>query len=695
MTFHSPKETDLGLPLAALDAVVIDSETTGLNPKVDRVIELAGVAIHAGTIIEDSTIDILIKPDIPIPERSTRIHRITDKDVHDCPSFEEGFASFSSWVDSRFVLGYSIGFDLSVFESEHKRNGLVWHEPRSLDVEELIRVLSPNLPNFSLDTVASWLNVSTANRHRALPDAIMTAQVFIKLIPLLRDQGILTFAEARRATGEINRRQGGFERLEIPAHSAIQNVDAYPYKKRIADIMTAPVMVDAHTSIQDTLGILISKKIGSVIVRLEGDRHYGILTETDILRAIHTGGIVALGETAAHHCSDPVALIHHKEFMYRAMVTMGEKNLRRLAVFNDEDEIVGVISSRDMFGNYSSEAIGLGKDILEANTPEELGKVWSGLASVCRSLVHSGISPTLVAAIISRELRGLTKRACEMAEDELLSDSVHSSIPNYAMIVLGSGGRGESLLAMDQDNAIIYEHSEPTDEADRLFEAIGKRVADILNQTGILYCTGGVMASNPEWRKSVAAWQETIHYWLNRTSSKDLLNSDIYFDSLPTHGDYNLANNLRNEALELASQAKPFLNRLSLRASRFDVPTGLFGRLKLENGRVDLKKGGVMPIFSTARVVALRHGIRPRSTAARLEEFKKRNAVPDQLIDDLLSAHGILLGLILRQQMSDLEKGLKPSNSVAPSELSGIHQQELRWALDKLYTIPNILGTPI
>ena len=66
----------------------------------------------------------------------------------------------------------------------------------------------------------------------------------------------------------------------------------------------------------------------------------------------------------------------------------------------------------------------------------------------------------------------------------------------YALCVLGSAGRGESLLAMDQDNAIVFADGEPGDAADRWFARFGGIVADILHEVGVPYCKGGVMAKN-------------------------------------------------------------------------------------------------------------------------------------------------------------------------------------------------------
>src|SRR5690348_4468789 len=108
-------------------------------------------------------------------------------------------------------------------------------------------------------------------------------------------------------------------------------------------------------------------------------------------------------------------------------------------------------------------------------------------------------------------------------------------------MVLGSGGRGESLLSADQDNALVYASGEPGGPEDRWFAALGGAMADILDQIGIPYCRGGVMAQNAAFRHSVDKWKQQIDGWIERAEPFDLLNVDIFFDGVAVHGDLVLA----------------------------------------------------------------------------------------------------------------------------------------------------------
>jgi DNA polymerase-3 subunit epsilon/CBS domain-containing protein len=282
-----------------------------------------------------------------------------------------------------------------------------------------------------------------------------------------------------------------------------------------------------------------------------------------------------------------------------------------------------------------------------------------------------------------------------LAEAELV-DGGHGPAPvDYAMLVLGSGGRGESLLAMDQDNAIVYRAGEPGGQQDQWLERLGVRVADILSSAGLAYCKGGVMARNSEWRMSVEGWRAAIEGWLRRSRPEDLMSTDIFFDAVPVHGTLALGDALRAEALEAAGRSRGFLKLMAVNAAAVDVPLGWLGRFKLADRRMDLKRGGLMPIFSAARVLALQHGVTARATPERLKAVRGKGDANTALVDRLIDAHRILLGAILEQQLQDLEAGIKLSNRVAPHELSAAERDRLRWALEQVNLVANVLGDPL
>ncbi len=695
------------LPLALVPAVVMDTETTGLDTASDRIVEIAAVRITDGCADPASAFQELVNPGIAIPASSTAIHTITDADVADADGIANVIPRFSRWTGNAVVIGYSIGFDLAVLKAEHLRHGLRWNAPRSLDVRHLVELVAEDLPEQSLDTAAAWLGVPVTDRHRALGDAIVTLNVFQALLPKLKQRGVVTLAQAERACLEhASRRHGearaGWHDVVDPGRTAPSNVadyariDSFPYRHRTGDIMhSPPLSVSGTTKMSEALALTMRKQVSSVFVAPETEPDdIGILTERDMLRAIEANGAKALDMPVSRLAAFPLVTVAADEFIYRAISIMARRGFRHLGVTGTDGKLVGALSARDLLKQRADTAVALGNDIDTASSTEELGKVWARLTTVVRALVSEDVDARDIAAVISRELRSLTQRACELGEAAMETRGKGPPPQPYAMFVLGSGGRGESLLAMDQDNAIVFGKGDPGSVADLWFAELGAVVADTLNDAGVSHCKGGIMASNSEWRMDAGHWRDVVSQWLSKSRPEDILSADIFFDAKAVHGDNALLDTLRMDALRGAQKAHGFLNAMQLRAGEFTSPVGWFGRWKLEDGRVDLKRAGLMPLFSAARILALRHAVSEPSTPGRLEAVRAAGIDAAHVIDDLIEAHKILLSAILRQQLRDIEAGLKLGNSVNPAEMSGHDLQQIRWAIDQVPKVRDLLGIP-
>ena len=237
---HNPAS----IPLLSLSAVAFDSETTGLDTNVARMIQLGAVRIEHGEVDESQNFQSLINPGVPIPDESRAIHGISDEDVADAPDFARVVADFDAFRGDSVIVGYASGFDLAMLKREREIAGLDWVAPRCLDVRYLVNLLAPNLPDFSLDTIAGWCGIEISDRHSALGDAIATAAIFVKLIPRLRERGIRTLAELERACerfSEAATREAQIGWLDLQQASrrrtTLERIDSFPYRHRLRDLM--------------------------------------------------------------------------------------------------------------------------------------------------------------------------------------------------------------------------------------------------------------------------------------------------------------------------------------------------------------------------------------------------------------------------------------------------------------------------
>ncbi len=704
------RNEDAGLgavPLASLEAVALDTETTGLDTGKDRVLQVGAVALSGGALDDGETFERLVDPDMPIPPASTAVHGLSDEDVRAADGEGEVLPALMRWIGPRVVIGYAIGFDLAMLKAAYARLGLAWRPCRSLCVRQLAAVAGLRPANPSLDTIADRLGIAIDDRHRALGDARAAAAIYAALVPRLAEKGIARLAQAERACLALTSQQeeeakAGWhpviaaDRARNSDLSAFARVDSFPFRRHVADIMSAPPEMVAPTMrLRDALSLLTARKISSVFVSAGADADTGILTERDIARAIDSLGARALDEAVDRFAARPLVTIPASEFLYRANTLMAVGGFRHLGVVAADGHLVGAVSARDLLRQRVGDAVFLAREIDQAEAPAALGRAWANLTRVVGGLAANEVDARLVASVVSRELRALTRRAAELAERGMAAEGFGPPPVPFAILVLGSGGRGESLLAMDQDNAVIYASGAPGGPEDRWFEELGRRLADILDGAGVAYCKGGVMARNAEWRMDLERWRQKVGGWIGRSLPEDVLNCDIFFDSVPVYGDADLGERLHGEALEKAANARAFQVALRANAVDFTSPLGMFGRLRLTKGRLDAKRHGIMPIFSAARILAIRHAIQERSTPARLNAAGALADSDRETIGHLVEAHRILLDEILAQQLRDIGRGIPHGNSVAPKEMTAPRQRQFRWALEQVDRVRGVLGMPI
>ena len=694
-------------PLISLDAFVIDTETTGLDPAKARVVEIGAVPLKKGKLDIAATLRQLVNPGEPIPPVATGIHKIDDAMVAAEPAFAAVWPEIAARMSGAILIGHTLGFDLAVLKRECERAGLPWTAPRTLDTRLLAQVAEPQLSGYTLEHLASWLSVEIDCRHSALADAALTARIFLALLPKLREGHIRTLAEAEKAclalTGVLDEQhRAGWEQAVAPPHArtepALARIDTYPYRHRIADVMSAPPnIIAADVSLSDALQRMAREKISSLLVAPVGfgaavcAPETAIVTERDVLRALAEQGAASLQRPVAQFASKPLVTVPAAAFVYLALSRMSRLKLRHLGVVNENGDVCGIVTSRDLLRLRAQEATILGDALGQADDVPTLAAAWARLPRAAAGLVAEGVGARDIAAVISRELGALTRRAGVLAERRMLADGLGPPPCPYALCVLGSAGRGESLLAMDQDNAIVFADGEPGSETDKWFGKLGAVVADILHEVGVPYCNGGVMAKNEAWRGSVATWRSRTDDWIARSNPADLLSVDIFFDMVSVHGDARLADAVWRAGFDAAKGNAAFAKLLAEASGPVAESLTLWGGVRTDDGRINLKRAGLFGIVTAARVLAIRHHVLERATPARLAAIAALGR-GEQDIDALLRAQAVFLDLILAQQLADIGAGLPPGNKVAVKSLTREQRVALRDSLGAVRHLDTLTG---
>ncbi|HTY58896.1 MAG TPA: exonuclease domain-containing protein [Bacteroidota bacterium] len=191
-----------GLPLAEIPCTAFDTETTGLRPSGgDEVIAIGAVRILNGRMLREEVFDQIVDPGRPIGRESTDVHGIDDSMVEGQPGIADVLPAFSRFAQETVLVGHNAAFDMRFFQIKEEATGVRLRMP-VLDTMLLSAVVHPHHDDHSIEGIAARVGVNITGRHTALGDAIVTGELFLKLIPLLADKGIRTLGEAVAASKE-------------------------------------------------------------------------------------------------------------------------------------------------------------------------------------------------------------------------------------------------------------------------------------------------------------------------------------------------------------------------------------------------------------------------------------------------------------------------------------------------------------
>ncbi|MEZ3434306.1 MAG: PolC-type DNA polymerase III [Lachnospiraceae bacterium] len=167
--------------------VVFDLETTGFSPIKDKIIEIGAVKVVNGVITDNYST--FVNPGVPIPFDITKLTSITDQMVMDSPDIETILPEFLSFVGDAVLVAHNASFDVGFIEQNCRYQDIT-PDFTSVDTVALARILLPTLAKFKLNVVAKALNISQEHHHRAVDDARVTAEIYVKFIQMLHEMGI-------------------------------------------------------------------------------------------------------------------------------------------------------------------------------------------------------------------------------------------------------------------------------------------------------------------------------------------------------------------------------------------------------------------------------------------------------------------------------------------------------------------------
>ena len=161
--------------------VVLDTETTGLDSETDHLVEIASVKVIEGKIVDE--FQCLVKCEAELPQVIRDLTGLTDEDLEKGGiSVSQAISYLFDFIGDAWIVGHNAAFDIRFLLKACEINGISPLHFKAMDTVSIARdVLGSSVANYRLETLARHFGISEKQSHRALPDARLTASLYIKL----------------------------------------------------------------------------------------------------------------------------------------------------------------------------------------------------------------------------------------------------------------------------------------------------------------------------------------------------------------------------------------------------------------------------------------------------------------------------------------------------------------------------------
>lgn len=472
-------------------------------------------------------------------------------------------------------------------------------------------------------------------------------------------------------------------RLRQQPQRAISGALATP----VHQYMKAPLAsCAAGLSLNEAFQRMQTRKIGSLgVVNSQGEL-LGLLTCSSLSAALIRDGVSA--DTAVLAACVTPQTIDADAPLWQAEEILHRHGCKYLVVTQDDGLPCGMLSQTDILRALVRQAPDVLARIGQARTSAELRQIFEGLAEVARGLRETNRLASRSVRLLSDVHLAIQRRCVALTLGQLREEGLGEAPRDYAVLVMGSGGRREMLLNPDQDNGLIIADAPAplTPAQQHWFERFAGELNRWLDEAGYRLCPGEIMARNPQFHKTLAQWCAQIRHLSEHPNQKAARWSNIVFDFDTLWGDERLTRALRRETLAALQGRTTLLEFMVEDDAAGRPPLGWFNRLvpagdSERPGHIDLKRNGLRIIADAARVYALSAGIETCNTQERLQALLRQGRLSAGLFESVSAAQEILLDMLLEHQIQQCEAGQDVDKLLPFDTLGDTERASLRMAM--------------
>lgn len=478
----------------------------------------------------------------------------------------------------------------------------------------------------------------------------------------------------------INRALAARMRKARQARESVRGTLARPVRQ----CMHSPLATcGTETTLAEAFEILSRRQIGSLGVIDAQSQLIGLLTPVTIAEAFVRGGAKPDDSVLATACRLPI-MVSPDTPLWEVEELQNRHRLRYTVVVDDDNRPLGIVSQTDLVRALATPRQTLDDEIASAADLDTLAELFHRLPEAARRSRENHRSTTRAVRALTDLHLAIQHRVVELVLEQLQREGAGRPPLRFALIIMGSGGRGETLLSTDQDNGLIIEDKAAGSDL-AWFERFADALNPALDHVGYRLCPGDIMARNPEFRRTLGGWCGRIDQLIDNPARDSARWSTVVFDFATQYGDDTLTAALRTH-LEKAMRRGRGLQRMMVRDDAEGRPAlGLFNRLVTSTHAgvesIDLKRNGLRIIVDAARVFALASGVRRSGTIERIDALARLGVLDRELAEGARIAFEELQDLLLCHQLRQAGLGETPNRFVPLTALSANDRERIRVAM--------------
>lgn len=421
------------------------------------------------------------------------------------------------------------------------------------------------------------------------------------------------------------------------------------------------------------------------------DGRIGIVTDSDFRVGLANGTLTA--HTSIHSlASFPAAGVSADTLVGEAFLKMVECGYHHVVVTGARDEPVGILRVVDLASAEVRNPLIIRRAIDDASTIEDLARAAALVPGTWLDLCDTGISVMHTAALLSAVIDALAARVID------LTDAGDDAVPHQtSWMLLGAVARREPLPRSTLSTALVWQdlpNGPPPDSALRRWAA---RVIENMQRCRLNVGVEQMGATNPVFARSRAELATLASSWISTpTQDNAIMLSSIIADSRPVTG--MVVGRSVSDAMLATARSREYLTRLLRHTIAARPPVGFVRDFVVEHsgvhrGHLDLKAGGLLPITSLGRWIAIVTSDDRGNTLTRLQRGQSAGLLTDDESETLTRAYEYIYGLLLDKEISGMRAHhVRQTAWVSPKDLDTLTRRYLREAFRSVAEVQDRLS---